>query len=622
MPGPMPTTDHLTHTDTRRPGLPDVPGYELQAEIGRGGMGVVYAAKQLATGRAVAVKVIRDGALAGPRELARFRIEAEAAARMSHPNFVQILEVGEFDGRPFLVMERVDGVTLDKFLAGRPQPPRPAAELVRTLARAVAHAHERKVVHRDLKPENVLLQKEFTAEGAAEGRLTTEAQGHREDETDGSENVPLSSLCPCASVVSLPSAVNLVPKIADFGLAKRLDTDSTAWTQAGAVIGTPAYMAPEQAAGRVGDIGPPADIYSLGVLLYELLAGRTPFAADSWDRLVQQVLGSDPVPPSAHQPDVPADLETVCLKCLEKEISKRYATADELADDLDRFLSGSPVSAVPATAAERLARAAERDGYRIVGEVGRGPNSVVYHARYGPLDQPVAVKVFPAGFCTEAEWTARLRCGSGPLAALTHPHVVAVRQPAWWDGRPALVSEFVPQGNLKAQIGGKPQPVADAVRLVEKLTELAGYLHRQGVAHGNLKPANVLLAADGIPRASDPHLMSGLFQCPLPFTEQDPAHLAYLAPEFVRDRTAEPRPYTDVYGLGLILYELLTGRPPFTAATAAEMLDEVLLREPLPPSRLNPHVDADLDAVCLRCLRKDRWQRFSRAYDLLVRLRR
>ena len=608
MPGPLPTTDHPTHTDTRRPGLPDVPGYVLHAEIGRGGMGVVYAARQLDTGRAVAVKVIRDGALAGPRELARFRIEAEAAARMAHPNFVQILEVGEFDGRPFLVMERVDGVTLDKFLAGRPQPPRPAAELVRTLARAVAHAHQRQVVHRDLKPENVLLQKEFTAEGA-----------------EGAEEigkVKSLALISVLSASSAPSAVNLVPKIADFGLAKRLDTDSTAWTQAGAVIGTPAYMAPEQAAGRVGDIGPPADIYSLGVLLYELLAGRTPFAADSWDRLVQQVLGSDPLPPSAHQPDVPADLETVCLKCLEKEIGKRYATADELADDLDRFLSGAAVSAVPATAAERLARAAERDGYRIVGEVGRGPQSVVYHARYGPLDQPVAVKVFPAGFCTEAEWTARLRCGSGPLAALSHPHVVAVRQPAWWDGRPALVSEFVPQGNLKSQIGGKPQPVADAVRLVEKLTELAGYLHRQGAAHGNLKPANVLLAADGIPRAADPHLMSGLFQCPLPLTEQDPAHLVYLAPEFVRDRTAEPRPYTDVYGLGLILYELLTGRPPFTAATAAEMLDEVLLREPVPPSRLNPHVDSELDAVCLRCLRKDRWQRFSRAYDLLVRLRR
>jgi serine/threonine protein kinase len=573
MPDPQVLSDQLTHPDTRRPGLPDVPGYDLQAEIGRGGMGVVYAARQVATGRAVAVKVIRDGALAGPRELARFRIEAEAAARMAHPNFVQILEVGEYDGRPFLVMERVEGVTLDKFLAGHPQPPRFAAELVRTLARAVAHAHERQIVHRDLKPENVLLAGD-------------------------------------------------TPKITDFGLAKRLDTDSTAWTQAGAVIGTPAYMAPEQAAGRVGDIGPPADIYSLGVLLYELLAGRTPFAADSWDRLVQQVLGSDPLPPSAHQPDVPADLETVCLKCLEKDIGKRYATADELADDLDRFLTGSPVSAVPATAAERLARAAERDGYRIVGEVGRGPQSVVYHARYGPLDQPVAVKVFPAGFCTEAEWTARLRCGSGPLAALTHPHMVAVRQPAWWDGRPALVSEFVPQGSLATHIGGKPQPVADAVRLVEKLTELAGYLHRQGAAHGNLKPANVLLAADGIPRAADPHLMSGLFQCPLPLTEQDPAHLVYLAPEFVRDRTAEPRPYTDVYGLGLILYELLTGRPPFQAATAAEMLDEVLLREPVPPSRLNPHVDSDLDAVCLRCLRKDRWQRFSRAYDLLVRLRR
>lgn len=599
MSGPTGWSDQPTRADL---GIgvaewPSVPGYEITGEIGRGGMGVVYSAVQSATGQAVAVKVIRDGALAGPRDLARFRIEAEATARMNHPNFVRVHEVGEHAGRPFLVMERVDGVSLDKHLAGHPHPPHTAAELVRTLARAVAHAHEQKIVHRDLKPENILL-----------AGVRGQGSGVRE------EGGGTSTLNPDSW--SLATA-----KIADFGLAKRLDTNSTAWTQAGAVIGTPAYMAPEQAAGRVGEIGPAVDIYALGAILYEMLTGRTPFAADSWDRMVQQVLNVDPPPPSVTLPDTPSDLETVCLKCLEKEIGKRYATASDLADDLDRFLNGSPISAVPPSAADRLARAADRDGYVIVGEVGRGPNSLVYHARYGPLSQPVALKVFPIGFCTEEQWTTRLRCGSGPLAALNHPHVVSVRQAVWWDGRPVLISEYVAQGNLATQIGGRPQAVRESVRLVERLAELIGYLHRQGATHGNLKPSNVLLAADGIPRVSDPHLMSGLFQCPLPLAEKDPASLAYLAPEFVTDLTTEPRPYTDVYGLGLILYEMLTGRPPFAGSTGAEVCEQVLSRDPLPPSRVNPRVTSALDAICLRCLRKDRWQRYPRAYDLITRLR-
>jgi serine/threonine protein kinase len=371
----------------------------------------------------------------------------------------------------------------------------------------------------------------------------------------------------------------------------------------------------------VGEIGPATDVYALGGILYEMLTGRPPFHAESWDRMLQQVLNDDPIPPSAMRPDVPADLETVCLKCLEKEADRRYATAAELAADLGRFLSGSTVSAVPLTSVERLGRAAGRDGYRVVAEVGRGPNSIVFHARYGPLNQPAAIKVFPVGFCSADEWAARLRGGSGPLAALTHPHVVSVRQAVWWDNRPCLISEYVPQGSLAAQVGGRPQPVREAVRLVERLAELVGYLHRQGAAHGNLKPTNVLLAADGIPRIADPHLMSGVFQCPWPLTERDPVSLAYLAPEFVRDIHAEPRPYSDVYGLGLILYEMLTGRPPFQAATAQEVMDQVLTREPVPPSRLNPQVPPAVDALCLRCLRKDRWQRFPRAYDLLTRLR-
>jgi serine/threonine protein kinase len=552
---------------------PAIPGYEILAELGRGGMGVVYRARQVSSQRPVALKMIRDGALASPQQRARFQIEAEAAARMRHPNLVQIYEVGEHAGRPFFAMELVEGGSLDKHVGGRPQPAAQSADLVRTLALAVQHAHERKIVHRDLKPANILL--------------------------------PSPSL----------------PKITDFGLAKRLDSDSTAWTQDGAVLGTASYMAPEQAAGRVRDIGPAVDVYALGGILYELLTGRPPFLGDSWEQTVQQVLHDEPAPPARLRPDVPRDLETVCLKCLEKEPERRYVSAAELAQDLGRFLEGQPVAAVPLDARERLARLAGREGYRILGEIGRGPRSTVYHARYEPLKQPVALKVFSAGTYTRAEWEARLQRGAELWAALAHPHIVPVHRAGWWDDAPYLAVEYVPHGSVAAKLAGQPYPIRQALRLVEQLAELVSYLHRQGVVHGNLKPSNVLLAADGIPRIADFRLTGGLFQGPLPADEQEPAGLGYLAPELVREPGAEPRPYTDIYGLGVILYELLTGRPPFAGATARETLEQVRSQDTVPPSRFNSEVTPPLESCCLRCLRKNPWRRYVRAYDLLMRMR-
>jgi serine/threonine protein kinase len=569
--------DTPTNFDRRTAGPITIPGYELLDELGRGGMGVVFRAKRLDTQQPVAIKVIRDSALVDEQGRARFRIEAEAAARMNHPNVVGIHEVGEHDGRPYLVMEHVDGGGLDRHLNGEPFPPRSAAELVRTLALAVAHAHARHIVHRDLKPANVLL---------VAGEST------------------------------------LVPKIADFGLAKRLDTDSTAWTRDGAVIGTPSYMAPEQAGGRVQEVGTRTDVYALGATFYELLTGHPPFDAPTPTLTIHQVLHDDPAPPTRVNPAVPLDLETVCLKCLEKDPARRYLTADELADDLGRFLDGQPIAAVPVGAAERLARSAERDGYKIGGEIGRGPRAVVHHARSAPLNQPVAVKVFPAGLCTKDEWDARLRRGAELWSALAHPHIVPVHRAGWWDGRPGLVLEHVPHGSLAGQLDGRPHPLAAALKLVERLADLVGYIHRQGMVHGNLKPSNVLMAADGIPRLTDFRLTGGLYFGPTPADADDPAGVGYLAPEYLRDPDADPRPHTDVYGLGLILYELLAGRPAFGGATAGEVLANVRTGNPPPPSQVNPAVPPAVDRFCLRCLRTDPWQRYPRAYDLVTRLRR
>jgi hypothetical protein len=284
-----------------------VPGYEILGVLGRGGMGVVYKAHHLALKRSVALKMILAGGHAGEQEMARFRAEAEAVARLQHPHIVQIHEVGEAGGLPYCALELVEGGSLAKKLAGQPLPPSEAARVVQLLAEAMHLAHSRNVVHRDLKPANVLL----TAEGQ--------------------------------------------PKITDFGLAKKLDSASVQ-TATGAILGTPSYMAPEQAGGQSKEVGPLADIYALGAILYELLTGRPPFkAATTMDTLLQ-VLSVEPIPPSKLQPHVPRDLETVCLKCLRKEPDRRYSSARELAEDLGRFRRGEPIQARPVGAPERLVK--------------------------------------------------------------------------------------------------------------------------------------------------------------------------------------------------------------------------------------------------------------------------
>ncbi|VTR97465.1 serine/threonine protein kinase [Tuwongella immobilis] len=296
--------------DGTGPTLPKIPGYEIQGELGRGGMGIVYKAVQPSLRRTVALKVLLSGTLASPQDRKRFQLEAESAGSLIHPNIVNVFDFGEIDGKPFFSMQYVEGHSLaDRVRRGALQPME-AARLVATIARALEFAHERGVLHRDLKPHNILLNEEEH------------------------------------------------PYLTDFGLARRVDEPGK--TQTGTILGTPAYMPPEQAQADT-NLTPATDIYSLGAVLYECITGKPPFEGDHAIEIIAQVIDNPPVAPREINPEIPRDLETICLKCLEKDPLQRYASADELANDLQRFLNGESIQARSLNLMERMVRAIEHD---------------------------------------------------------------------------------------------------------------------------------------------------------------------------------------------------------------------------------------------------------------------
>ncbi len=560
---------------------PKLPGYEILGVLERGGMGVIYKAVQTGINRVVALKMIRSGECADEQELVRFRVEAQAVAQLDHPHVVRIYDFGEWrpgEGTqtlPYFSMEYIDGGSLDKRLAKGPLPPRHAAELTEQLARAIHFVHQRGIVHRDMKPANVLL----TSDG--------------------------------------------LPKIADFGLAKKLDGDM-GLTLTKTVMGTASYMAPEQAAGKTRDVGASADIYAIGSILYEMLSGRPPFKADTREMTIFQVITEDPVPPTHHRSDVPAELEAICLKCLEKEPLDRFATAEALADDLRRWLNGEPISIAVTTEEDRHSRWARRVGYEIMDLLGCGRTGYVYKARQLSLNRLVTLKLLPAPAHLDKGEQSRFREEAESVARLQHSSIAQIYDLGEQQGQPYLVFEYLDGSGLAEKVSDAALPWRSAAEMAESLARTLQYAHQRGIIHYGLTPSCVLLTPDGVPKITRFGVARMLGQPSESGEEELAAQCvsSYAAPEQIDGLPEEISPTVDVYALGAILYFLLTGRPPFVAVTLEETRQQILNTDPVRPSQFRVDLPPDLEAACLKCLAKNPAHRFQSMEALAKELQR
>jgi serine/threonine protein kinase len=566
---PLPTLDAEVVGEISEAGAwPTIPDYEILGQLAPGGMGVVYQARQVGLNRLVALKMIREGIHAGPLEWARFKNEAEAVASLSHPHIIQIHDFGEWNGMPYLTMEFAGGGSLAQQLRQGAFAPLRAAEMVETLARAMHFVHERGIIHRDLKPANVLL----TEQG--------------------------------------------IPKLADFGLAKRLDDDQQL-TRTKAVLGTASYMAPEQAAGDKNALGPATDIYALGAILYELLSGQPPFRAATREMTIHQVLSQDPVPLTQLRADVPAELEAVCLKCLEKEPRQRFASARELAEDLRSYQKGEPLSIQPAGPFEWHARAARRAGYELLDLLGVCGLGIVYQARQISLNRVAVLEMIASAMRLDDSQIEHLRMEAEVVAQLHHPNIVEVYDFGALNDEPFIAREYVAGTTLADRLTNPLQPPEQNTGLIETLAWAVHHAHLHDVVHGSLRPSKVLLGSNGVCK------ITGFGLAPVLRTARAYSTFSsYMAPEQADGLENAISPAVDIYALGAILYELLTGRPPVLADSIAETLEQLRRRQPEPPRHIRPEIARELEAICLKCLQKNPSSRYPSAAALAEDLRR
>lgn len=561
--------------------------YRVLAKLGSGGMGVVYEAEDVRLRRRVALKFLPDGA-ADTAALYRFRREAETASHLNHPNICTIYDIDEYEGRPFLVMEKIEGETLREAMSGRRLPADRILQIGAEIADALAAAHRAGIIHRDVKPANIFL----TSRGEA--------------------------------------------KLLDFGLARldsRIDTaddEQTQLTRPGTAVGTIGYMSPEQARGEPLDGR--SDIFSLGAVLYELATAQAPFRGASAAVTLDAILNRDPVAPSQLNPDFSERFDHVVLGALEKSPELRVQTAEEMRAQLLR-LRRDGSAAVFSTPANRSGRSVERAAsqncplvvgsrlgrYRIVGILGAGGVGEVYVAQDERLGREVALKVIKGSSSITDRARARFEQEARAASSLNHPNIVTIHDIGEDAGQPFIVMELL-NGKTLRELAREPLPLNDLLRIAAQMADALAATHERGIVHRDLKPENVFVTAQGAAKILDfgiARMRAGLEDLPDEHHTREGSAIGtvgYMAPEVINCETADSR--ADIFSLGCILYEMATGTAPFRGRSANEILAATLRDIPEPVSRRRPDLPPQLARIIERSLEKDRSLRPESTRDL------
>jgi eukaryotic-like serine/threonine-protein kinase len=566
--------------------------YRVLERLGEGGMGVVYKAEDTKLGRLVALKFLPSDLTRDADAKTRFLREARAASLLDHPNICTIYEIGETDdGQSFIAMACYEGETLWKKIERGPIEVDEAVDLTTQVARGLAKAHASGIVHRDIKPANVIM----TSDGVA--------------------------------------------KILDFGVAKL--AGATRITKTKATMGTLVYMSPEQLRGDPA--GPPSDVWSLGVVTFELLTGERPFRGDYEQAVAYSILNEQPLSLSEIRPDVAPELDRIVRKMLRKDPLQRYQSAGEILADIEPLRapsSGSGRSAPRATKPREPLRSGARLGpYEIVEPLGSGGMGDVYRARDTRLDRQVAIKVLAPELCEDAVRRQRFQREAKTISSLSHPNICTLFDVGEQEGIDYLVMEYLEGETLADRLTRGPVSLNELLPIGIHIVDALGAAHRQGVIHRDLKPGNVMLTSSGAVKLVDFGLAKDIGVTSMPERAQTPDRpltaegtiigtLAYMAPEQVEGREADAR--TDIFALGAILYEMATGRRAFEGATRASLIVSILDRTPpllVAPARADaggaPEIDslAAIEPVVRQCLEKDPDLRWQSAPDVANALR-
>jgi serine/threonine protein kinase len=541
--------------------------YRMMDEIGRGSVATVYLAKDMARSEVVALKIIHPDLAKEGEFLRRFRREAQLLARLDTPHAVRVYDYGEDDGLNFIVLEYVQGETLASILDKEgPLEVERALDLAKQVAGCLVDAHEKGIVHRDIRPANVML----TAEGMV--------------------------------------------KVMDFGIAQGADLSRLA---ASGVLGSPHYLSPEQAEGEVVDIR--SDIYSLGVTLFEMLTGQRPYEGESAGDIVTKHL-KEPVPSARTlKEDIPPEVDALVAKCMAKDPARRYQMPPDLIRAIDDILQSMGAHVSPSIGFEAALTGQTLGQYRLLEQVGRGGMATVYRGYQPALERYVAIKILPTYLAHEPNFAARFEREAKSAARLNHPHIL----PVYDFGREGelnyIVMRYVEAGTLKEMLG-EPLELERAVELTAQIGAALDYAHRHGVVHRDVKPANVLMDEEGWPLLSDfglARMMEASVQ--LTKTGVGVGTPAYMSPEQGQGLAVDGR--TDVYSLGVVLYEMLTGRVPFEAETPmAVVLKHITAPLPL-PRQVNPSIPEAVERVILRALAKDPDDRYPTVGEMVAALR-